>query len=249
MGYHGGAPERARQTSGRDRDDHRCATGAAGARPLDRRATRRGQEHRRGKPRAALRAAGLPFRSARTGALRPRRSRALPGSLRLAPRPPRPGGTLAWWLPRRRWHAIHWPPGASGSAWRATICWRSPRPGRSWRRGRASSPMCCCRSWRTRAAPSGWCRPPRSRASLLRRAKLAGMPLSDLARARENLHARDLLLGAHVAATARAHDLTVIQIDETTGPDVVAALVAARFAPFLSERVVKRSPWSVVRGP
>ncbi len=88
-----------------------------------------------------------------------------------------------------------------------------------------------------------------ARASLLRRAKLAGMPLSDLARARENLHARDLLLGAHVAATARAHDLTVIQIDETTGPDVVAALAAARFAPFLSERVVKRSPWSVVRSP
>lgn len=72
-----------------------------------------------------------------------------------------------------------------------------------------------------------------ARASLLRRAKLAGLPLSDLARARENLHARDLLLGAHVTATARTYDLAVIQIDETTGPDAVAALVAARFAPFL----------------
>jgi len=47
-----------------------------------------------------------------------------------------------------------------------------------------------------------------ARASLLRREKLAGLSISDLARARENLHARDLLLGAHVLTTARAHGLT-----------------------------------------
>ena len=72
-----------------------------------------------------------------------------------------------------------------------------------------------------------------ARASLFRRDKLGGMPLSDLARARENLHARDLLLGAHVATTARDRGLTVLPIDETTDPATIAALVAAHFAPFL----------------
>ena len=53
------------------------------------------------------------------------------------------------------------------------------------------------------------------------------------ARARENLHARDLLLGVHVAATTRDRGLTILPIDDTTDPATVAALVEAHFAPFL----------------
>lgn len=71
------------------------------------------------------------------------------------------------------------------------------------------------------------------RASVARRGKLAGMPLSDLARARENLIARDLLMGRIVEDGCRSLGLTLLHVDGTRDLAAMAERVAAHFGPFL----------------
>ena len=72
------------------------------------------------------------------------------------------------------------------------------------------------------------------RASVARRQKLAGMPLSDLTRARENLIARDLLMGKMIAEECRAYGLTLVRVDGSRDRAAMIALVASHFAPFLT---------------
>jgi hypothetical protein len=74
---------------------------------------------------------------------------------------------------------------------------------------------------------------PFKRASVARRQKLAGLPVSDLARARENLIARDLLLGEVIETECRALGLTLLWVDGSRDLAAMVALVEAHFAPFL----------------
>jgi hypothetical protein len=71
------------------------------------------------------------------------------------------------------------------------------------------------------------------RASVARRDKLSTVPLSDHARAVENLIERDLLLAEHVRRRADALGLDVIEIDGSRSLEELAALLEARFAPWL----------------
>lgn len=71
-------------------------------------------------------------------------------------------------------------------------------------------------------------------ASVIRRDKLGTVPLSDLARGRENLIRRDLLLGEQVRREVAALGLTVHEIDDTRHLAAMIALVEARFAPWLA---------------
>jgi hypothetical protein len=73
------------------------------------------------------------------------------------------------------------------------------------------------------------------RASVARRAKLAGVPVSDLARARENLIARDLVLGQEIAAQCSFFGLALFLVDGSADLATMADRVAAHFAPFLNE--------------
>jgi hypothetical protein len=72
------------------------------------------------------------------------------------------------------------------------------------------------------------------RASVARRDKLSTVPLSDRARAVENLIERDLLLAEHVQARATALGLDVIEIDGGRSLEEIATLLEARFAPWLA---------------
>ena len=76
------------------------------------------------------------------------------------------------------------------------------------------------------------------RASVARREKLAGVPLSDLARARENLIRRDLLMGQQIAAQCNFFGLTLFPVDGSADLATMADRVAAHFAPFLDEQVI-----------
>jgi hypothetical protein len=71
------------------------------------------------------------------------------------------------------------------------------------------------------------------RASVARRDKLSAVPLSDRDRAVENLIERDLLLAEHVRQRADALGLDVIEIDGSRSVEEIAALLEARFAPWL----------------
>lgn len=71
------------------------------------------------------------------------------------------------------------------------------------------------------------------RASVARRQKLAGVPVSDLARARENLIERDLLMGRAIEEECRALGLTLVRVDGTRDLAAMIGLVEAHFAPFL----------------
>ncbi|HEY8601299.1 MAG TPA: hypothetical protein VIL85_22910 [Thermomicrobiales bacterium] len=71
------------------------------------------------------------------------------------------------------------------------------------------------------------------RASVARRAKLAGVPVSDLARARENLIVRDLLLGQQIAALCKFFGLTLFHVDGSASLATMVERVAAHFAPCL----------------
>ncbi|HEX5501667.1 MAG TPA: hypothetical protein VFW96_03540, partial [Thermomicrobiales bacterium] len=57
---------------------------------------------------------------------------------------------------------------------------------------------------------------------------------SDPERATRNLIGRDLLLGAHVRERARELGLAVYEVDGAVDLAGVAALVEARFAPWLT---------------
>ena len=74
------------------------------------------------------------------------------------------------------------------------------------------------------------------RASVARREKLAGVPLSDLARARENLIRRDLLMGEQIAAQCTFFGLTRFTVDGSADLATMADRVASHFAPFLYGR-------------
>jgi hypothetical protein len=71
------------------------------------------------------------------------------------------------------------------------------------------------------------------RASVARRDKLSTVPLSDRERAVENLIERDLLMAEHVRQRAHALGLDVIEIDGSRSLEEIAALLEARFAPWL----------------
>ena len=71
------------------------------------------------------------------------------------------------------------------------------------------------------------------RASVAQRGKLAGVLVSDPARARENLIARDLLLGQTIEDGCRSLGLTLLRVDGTRDLAAMAERVAAHFGPFL----------------
>lgn len=85
------------------------------------------------------------------------------------------------------------------------------------------------------------------RASVARREKLAGVPVSDLPRARENLIARDLLMGQQIAAQCSFFGLTIMQVDGSVDLAMTADRVAAHFAPFLATPSVGRTDESADR--
>jgi hypothetical protein len=74
---------------------------------------------------------------------------------------------------------------------------------------------------------------PFKRASVARRDKLHTVPLSDRNRAVANLIERDLQLAEHVRQRAASLDLDVIEVDGSRSLDEMAALLEARFAPWL----------------
>jgi hypothetical protein len=78
------------------------------------------------------------------------------------------------------------------------------------------------------------------RASVARREKLAGVPVSDLLRARENLIARDLLMGQEIAAQCNFFGLTLLLVDGSADLATMADRVAAHFAPFLHEQLAEQ---------
>ncbi len=80
------------------------------------------------------------------------------------------------------------------------------------------------------------------RASVARREKLAGMPVSDLPRARENLIVRDLLMGQEIAVQCSFFGLTIVEVDGSAGLATMADRVAAHFAPFLGAPISVMSP-------
>lgn len=80
------------------------------------------------------------------------------------------------------------------------------------------------------------------RTSVTRREKLAGVPVSDLPRARENLIARDLLIGQQITAQCKFFGLTPLPVDGSAGLATMADRVAAHFAPFLGAPISVMSP-------
>lgn len=79
------------------------------------------------------------------------------------------------------------------------------------------------------------------RRSVAEREKLRGVPVSDPARAVENLIQRDLLLADAVSSTARDRGLDVFVIDGNERIDVVTARIEARFAPWLGSGVAQEA--------
>ncbi len=83
------------------------------------------------------------------------------------------------------------------------------------------------------------------RASVARREKLAGVPVSDLSRARENLIMRDLLMGQQIAAQCNFFGLTIMEVDGSVDLATMADRVAAHFAPFLGVPTAVVSPEAI----
>lgn len=73
------------------------------------------------------------------------------------------------------------------------------------------------------------------RASVARRQKLKGVPVSDHQRAVQNLIDRDLIMGDHVRERVAALNLPIHEIDGSKNLDEVTQLVEAHFSPWLSK--------------
>ena len=134
---------------------------------------------------------------------------------------------------RRRWPAPPSPVGASACQWHWTT-WRTcPATSTIIAEGPGFFPAVIA-PLLPDLARAIWLVPTEAfkRASVERRNKLRGVPVSDHARAVENLTQRDLLLGEAIVASARALGLTFIEINGAETIAEVAVRIEMLFAPF-----------------